>query len=481
MLSNHPSAIYLHGGKEEEQQAIIREYGEKKGHRICFFDMKRLRFLLEKNLLHGELEEICQDIQLQLFVMDAWLCLCFIDEDFWEKEDAGRLVVRLFELFLGKDRIVFVLGERPFTLLSQYPELWEISVAERKGQRNIQVWKDIAKRYAIEKTEEMDFLADTCCFTSAQMKRILQNAEKRRILREHERIQAEDIKAECKRETGNTGNNRITVMDTGYTWEDLVLPNKQMEQMKAACNRIRYKRQVYDVWGFGGKMAYGRGVSMIFSGPPGTGKTMSAGIIADYLGTSLYRVDLAAVVSKYIGETEKNLNAVFEAVRKGQGVLFFDEADVLFSRRTEVKDSNDKHSNMETAYLLQKIEEYEGIVILATNYMQNIDEAFKRRIQYFIEFPFPDAECRRQLWEKAFPRQMEFEEVPEYGFLAEKFELSGSHIKNIAVQAAFFAADEKKGVNMEHIIKALQTEVRKMGKRISREDLYEYYIYFENV
>ncbi|MDE6433955.1 MAG: ATP-binding protein [Lachnospiraceae bacterium] len=220
---------------------------------------------------------------------------------------------------------------------------------------------------------------------------------------------------------------------------------------------------------------------MIFSGPPGTGKTMSAGIIADYFGTSLYRVDLAAVVSKYIGETEKNLNAVFEAVKRGQGVLFFDEADVLFGKRTEVKDANDKHSNMETAYLLQKIEEYEGIVILATNYMQNIDEAFKRRIQYFIEFPFPDVDCRRRLWEKVFPEQMEFEEVPDYEFLAANFELSGSHIKNIAVQAAFFAADEKKGVNMEHIMKALQIEVRKMGKRISREDLHQYYIYFENI
>ncbi len=478
---NNPSSIYLYGERKEELQNIIWEYGEKKGHKICFLDMKRLRFLLEKNLLNCALEEICRDIWLQLFVMDAWLCLCFIDGDFWEKEEARRITARLFELFMGKGSIVFVLGEKPLEPVWQYPGIWEISCEDSGTQRNIRVWKNIAEHYSLEKAEEIDFLADTCHFTAVQIKRIFRNAEKRRILRDSDCIQQEDIKAECKMETRNSGNSRITVMDTGYTWEDLVLPGKQMEQMKSACNRIRYKHQVYQVWGFGEKVAYGRGVSMIFSGPPGTGKTMSAGIIADYFGTSLYRVDLAAVVSKYIGETEKNLNAVFEAVKRGQGVLFFDEADVLFGKRTEVKDANDKHSNMETAYLLQKIEEYEGIVILATNYMQNIDEAFKRRIQYFIEFPFPDVDCRRRLWEKVFPEQMEFEEVPDYEFLAANFELSGSHIKNIAVQAAFFAADEKKGVNMEHIMKALQIEVRKMGKRISREDLHQYYIYFENI
>ncbi|MDE5863260.1 MAG: ATP-binding protein [Lachnospiraceae bacterium] len=217
----------------------------------------------------------------------------------------------------------------------------------------------------------------------------------------------------------------------------------------------------------------------MFSGPPGTGKTMSAGVVAELLGTTLLQVDLAAVVSKYIGETEKNLNLVFDTAMQGQGVLFFDEADVLFSRRTQVNDSNDKHSNMEAAYLLQKMEEYEGVVILATNYMQNIDEAFKRRIQFMIDFPFPDESGRRMLWEKAFPQQMEFDEIPDYDFLAKHFELTGSHIRNIALQAAFFAADGGKGVTMEYIVKALLWEMRKTGKRISREDLREYYIYYE--
>lgn len=480
VLSQNPSGIYLYGEEEDGQRKLLGEYGKENGHMVCFLDVKRLLFLLEKNLLNCALEEICRNIWLQVIVMDAWLCLHFIDEDYWEKEAARRLTIRMLELFMKKDSILFLLGEKPLGLARQYPELWEVSYENSDAQRNIMLWKDMAEHYSIEESSEIDIFADTYHFTPVQIERIFQNAQKRSILRKSDCIQREDIKEECIRETSSSGNNRITVMDTGYKWGDLVLPKQQKEQMKAACNRIRYKHWIYHIWGFDKKVAYGRGVSMIFSGPPGTGKTMSAGIIADYLGTSLYRVNLAAVVSKYIGETEKNLNAVFEAVKRGQGVLFFDEADVLFGRRTEVKDSNDKHSNMETAFLLQKMEEYEGIVILATNYIQNIDDAFKRRIQFFVEFPFPDVDCRRQLWKKVFPEQIEFEEVPDYEFLAVNFELSGSHIKNIAVQAAFFAADEKKGVNMEHIMKALQIEVRKMGKRISREDLHEYYIYFEN-
>lgn len=280
-------------------------------------------------------------------------------------------------------------------------------------------------------------------------------------------------------ENEHLGSPLVTMLENGFTLDDLVLPDKEKNKLLTACNRVRYKNRVYKDWGFGRKMPYGRGASMVFSGPPGTGKTMSAAVVADYLDTVLYRVNLAAVVSKYIGETEKNLSSVFETVRSKQGVLFFDEADVLFSKRTEVNNSHDKHSNMEAAFLLQKMEEYEGVVILATNYAQNMDEAFKRRIPFWIDFSLPDEEGRRQLWEKVFPGELQFDEQPDYDFLTKHFELSGSHIKNIALQAAFFAADEDKGVNMGHIIRALLLEVKKMGKSISREDLQQYYIYYE--
>lgn len=478
VTGKHPAGVYLYGKKGSGKLQIIGEYGRRKGHRVCFLDMKQLLFFSEKNFLDRDLEEICRDIRLLMLVENAWLCLDTLDGEYLEKEAALHFLERLLALFLNKGFVLFITGEQPLKLLKSRPDIWELSYECGEAER-IQAWRKTASCYSLAEDVEVDLFANTYPFAPVQIKRIFEAAKRRSVLEHNDCIQREQLKAGCIEETQRDGNNHITVMNTGYTWEDLVLPDRQMEQLQSACNRIRYKHRVYGKWGFGEKLAYGRGVSMIFSGPPGTGKTMSAGIIADYLATTLYRVDLAAVVSKYIGETEKNLDSVFEAVSRGKGVLFFDEADVLFGRRTEAKSSNDKHSNMETAYLLQKMEIYEGVVILATNYMQNMDEAFKRRIQFVVEFPFPDENCRKKLWEKAFPEQLEFEEVPDYDFLAKHFELSGSHIKNIAVQAAFYAAHEEKGVNMKHIIKALRAEVRKTGKRISSEDLREYYIYFE--
>lgn len=471
--------IYLCGEKDCGKTKMVEWYGRKNGHAVCFLDIKRLAYLMEQNALDYTLQEICRDISLQVVAGNAWLCLHSLDFGFWEKETNRQLVCDLLDGLKHRDSVLFITGEACSGLARQRPEIWDIPLDVPDAMGDAPIWEEAAGKYALEKDIELSFFASTYHFNPVQIERIFIDAEKRRLLKNTEKIQREDIKESCIKEAGAVGNHFITIMDTGYRWEDLVLPEKQKKQLRAACSRVLYKGQIYDTWGFGRKVAYGRGVSMVFSGPPGTGKTMSAGIVADCLGTTLYRVDLAAVVSKYIGETEKNLSAVFKAAKKGQGVLFFDEADVLFSRRTEVNNSNDRHSNMETAYLLQKMEEYEGIVILATNYMQNMDEAFKRRIQFLIEFPFPDEKSRRILWKKVFPKETEFDGIPDYDFLAQQFELTGSHIKNVALQAAFFAADEKKGVGMEHIIRALLLETGKTGKRISREDLREYYIYYE--
>lgn len=470
--------IYLCGEEEGDKQTV-EAYGGVKGHDICFIDIRQFVFLLEKNTLNITFSEFLHDILLKVGIKDAWICAYYCDSEFLRKECVGHMIREMVDVFLEKGIFLFIIGEKSCSAIQNDKRMWELSDQTESG--DLSVWQKKAEIYSVEEDVGLNVFANTYHFTAVQIERVFQNAEKRRILDKRDVILWNDIKEACINETGRNANSMITVMNTGFQWEDLVLPDRQKEQLKMACDRVLYKHKIYNTWGFGGKIAYGRGVSMVFSGPPGTGKTMTAGIVAGCLGTTLYRVDLAAVVSKYIGETEKNLNAVFEAVKKGQGVLFFDEADVLFGRRTEVQNSNDKHSNMEAAYLLQKIEEYEGIVILATNYMQNIDEAFKRRIQFVIEFPFPDEACRKELWKKVFPKQVEFDGVVDYDFLAEQFELSGSHIKNIALQAAFFAADVGKGICMEHIIRALLLEVRKTGKRISREDLREYHIYYENI
>ena len=199
--------------------------------------------------------------------------------------------------------------------------------------------------------------------------------------------------------------NKATHIKPKRLWDEVILPPEQKELLRNACNQVKFRHVVYGEWGFEKKLSYGKGVSILFAGPPGTGKTMSAEVVAKELMLEIYKIDLSQVISKYIGETEKNLHEIFHEAQFSNAILFFDEADALFGKRSEVKDSHDKYANIETAYLLQKIEEYAGITILATNFSQNIDDAFMRRLNYVIKFPFPDAEYREKIWRSMFPAE----------------------------------------------------------------------------
>lgn len=225
---------------------------------------------------------------------------------------------------------------------------------------------------------------------------------------------------------------------------------------------------------FDRKLSYGRGTSILFYGPPGTGKTMGAQVLAREIGLELYRIDLSQTVSKYIGETEKNLGAIFDEARYVNAVLFFDEADALFSKRTEVKESNDRYANLETSYLLQKIEECDGVCILATNRVGNFDDAFKRRIHYMVEFPIPSYEMRLNLWQSILPPEMPREGNIDFEFLAKNFEYPGSLIKNILLSASFMAAGKHKGLSMGEILEAVRLESAKIGKILWPADFAQY-------
>ena len=270
----------------------------------------------------------------------------------------------------------------------------------------------------------------------------------------------------CYRSFDADMGDKAMKIELVFSWDDIVLPEHSKRLLRDACCQVRCHHRVFDSWGFSARMPYGRGVSMIFTGPPGTGKTMAAQVMASELGMEIYKINLANVVSKYIGETEKNLNLIFEKARLCRCILFFDEADVLFSKRTEVKETNDKYSNMESAFLLQKIEEYNGTVILATNLVQNFDEAFKRRMRFIIDFPFPGAEQRREMWHRAFPAQTPVEYI-DYDFIVERFEFSGSNIRNIALHSAFLAAsDGSAGVGMKHLMEAILVIIQRYNKNI---------------
>jgi SpoVK/Ycf46/Vps4 family AAA+-type ATPase len=209
---------------------------------------------------------------------------------------------------------------------------------------------------------------------------------------------------------------------------------------------------------------------VLFAGPSGTGKTMAAEIIAGELGLELYKIDLSTVVSKYIGETEKNLSRIFTEAETSNAILFFDEADALFGKRSEVKDSHDRYANIEIGYLLQRMEEYEGVVILATNFRKNMDEAFVRRLHFTVEFPFPNAADRRRIWEGIWPADTPRDSTLALDFMAHRFELTGGSIRNIALAAAFLAADDGNVVTMKHLIHGTQREYQKMGKVVAENE-----------
>ncbi|MFT3770695.1 MAG: AAA family ATPase [Minicystis sp.] len=245
-------------------------------------------------------------------------------------------------------------------------------------------------------------------------------------------------------------------------WDDLVLPAEQRDILRATAAQVRQRRRVYDGWGFGVRGARGLGISALFAGPSGTGKTMAAEILARELSLDLYRVDLSQVVSKYIGETEKNLRRVFDAADEGGAILLFDEADALFGKRSEVKDSHDRFANIEVGYLLQRMEAYRGLAILTTNLKSSLDQAFLRRIRFVVSFPFPDAANRAEIWRRAFPRA-----TPTEGLdlrRLSRLTVTGGTIRNIVLNAAFLAADAGEPVQMKHIGKAAKAECVKLEK-----------------
>ena len=259
-------------------------------------------------------------------------------------------------------------------------------------------------------------------------------------------------------------------LHSNYTWDDLIIADEERKQLKIICDQVRYRSVVGEKWGFYDKSAYGRGISALFYGTPGTGKTMAAHVLANELGLSLYRVDLSQMASKYIGETQKNISELFDKAKNTNAMLFFDEADALFSKRTEVKDVHDKYANADTAHLLQRMEDYEGLVILATNYQQNIDDAFKRRLRFMVQFAFPDEAVRLTLWQTILPKGVPIDEEIDFKFLAKGFELPGSGIKEVLKNASYLAAAEDRGLVNNDIEVALKLYFAKLGKVLGKED-----------
>jgi SpoVK/Ycf46/Vps4 family AAA+-type ATPase len=316
-------------------------------------------------------------------------------------------------------------------------------------------------------------LAGKFRFTPGQVRTALDAAINHACWRSpgRESLTMSDLHAACRAQSGRKLGALARKIEPRYAWADIVLPEDSLAQLREICQRVAQRHRVLGEWGFDRKLPLGKGVNALFAGPSGTGKTMAAEIIANELGLDLYQIDLSGVVSKYIGETEKNLSAIFTAAESANAILFFDEADALFGKRSEVRDSHDRYANIEISYLLQKMEAYEGVAILATNLRQNLDDSFVRRLAFSIHFPFPDEADRGRIWAGIWPAETPLAGDVDLGLLARQFKLSGGNIKNVALAAAFLAAEDGGVVRMPHLLQATRREYQKLGKPLSMAEL----------
>ncbi len=295
-------------------------------------------------------------------------------------------------------------------------------------------------------------------------------AEARRLAQVHRRSQIDlrDLDRACRAHFAHQLSDVAQLVPPVlFNNSHLILPDSEKVKFDETLLYAREHDAIYNEWGFAEKFPYGRGLSVLFYGPPGTGKTMGAMIIANTLGLDLYRIDLSRIVSRYVGETEKNLARVFDEAERGQAMLLFDEADSLFTKRTEVKSSVDRYANLEVAYLLQRMENFEGVTVLTTNVEQNLDDAFKRRIRYRIYFPMPDAPTRARLWKSLIPSGAPCRDDIPFKLLGRHYEISGGYIKQAILRAGFYARRDGQAIGMFHLVEGAKAECREIGMLIS--------------
>ena len=350
---------------------------------------------------------------------------------------------------------------------------WRVDVPPAGYDQRRQAWaQSLAKTPA---ATDANRLADTFSFGPAQIRQTVRLATSVAALRTPADAtpSTEDVMAAGRSLTTPNLSRFAMPLAPLYGWGDLVLPDDKMQQLRGVEGRVRHRQLVHREWGFGQKLSRGKGLNVLFTGPSGTGKTMAAEVLAGALSLTLHQIDLSTVISKYIGETEQHLSAIFREAESSQTLLFFDEADALFGKRTEVKDAHDRYANIEVNYLLQRIEQYEGIVVLATNLQRNLDDAFIRRINEVIEFPMPDEAAREQIWQRHFPAEAPTKEI-DFAFLAKQFKLAGGSIRNVAMAAAYAAAEDGSAIDMGHVIPAIQAEYQKQARLVMENEFGKY-------
>ena len=332
------------------------------------------------------------------------------------------------------------------------------------------IWREKLNDKDIEKKINLSEISDIFNFTPKRIDYAANLIKSYKSM--HSKINKDHIMEEIRKVSKFNFKNYAYLVETTNNWDDLIINEQDKTMIMDICKQRKLSGIVFENWELGKRIEYGRGLSILFSGAPGTGKTMAAGTISKELGLDLYRVDLSQIVSKYIGETEKNISNLFAEAEKANCVLLFDETDALFSQRTIVNSSNDRGANLEISHLLQKMENHSGICILTTNYIENIDKAFFRRISYVFHFQKPNFEDRKKIWRNMFAKAPLSDEI-DFDFIS-KFDISGGNIKNIVVSSCFKAAQHNTKVQMEHVVKSIEYELKKQGYTPIRSEFGDY-------
>jgi hypothetical protein len=355
--------------------------------------------------------------------------------------------------------------ERPDSMM-------RITLAQPTYRQRLGFWQYYLGNIDFPVSEDADVqpIASQFVLTSRQIQDSVSTARDSALQRK-DVIQRRDLISAARAHSSPNLSGLAQKIEPRYDWDDLIVPGDQKAMLQELVQMVKGRGVVMEEWGVGRKLKTSAGVTVLFAGPPGTGKTMAAEVITSDLGLDLYKLDLSTVVSKFIGETEKNLWRIFDEAQSSSAVLFFDEADAIFGKRSEVKDSHDRYANMEVSYLLQRMEQYDGVTILATNLRANMDEAFTRRMQFIVDFPFPDEDDRMRIWQTLFPVDLPQSADIDLALFASRFKLAGGNIRNIIVSAAYLAASNGGHVTMDHLLHGTRRELQKMGRLVSDMDL----------
>lgn len=463
---NTPINIVITGKDGCGKHSLIENiYGET--------ERKLLTFSWEAYENNNDRQTFLQDAESFVEMVGADVCIF----DYTAKQTEELTQERMPSDFSGfvkslndhKHILIMTMEEKNRSVRNDIGNVVMVRMEIPTPEERIMAWRQLLQKYE-SKELSPEVLGNKYRMHVGEIAAVLKNAFYICCSHGKTQITGEDIILAIRQKNSGELGPFAELQDPCFGWDDMIVEDEVHKNLRYIVDRILYRNVVGQKWGYDDILKYGKGVCALFYGPPGTGKTMAARVLANELGIDLYRIDLSRMVSKYVGETQKNITQLFERAKNMDAILFFDEADAFFSKRTEVSDANDRNSNSEVAHLLQKLEEYEGISILATNLKDNIDDAFKRRFKYMVHFQLPAAEERRALWKKMLPDAAPREQDINLDYFADKFELSGSEIKEVMVHAAYQAARQNKAVGNKELADAMMICMNKYGVTLTWED-----------